>query len=57
MSTHTNDEKTALDWWHNKLSLNEQKAFAKEVRGSLWEYTWQIPSAICEVWIGKGRPS
>lgn len=50
----TKEERRALGWWRS-LSLNEQKAYAKEVHGVLWEYTWQITSAIVEVWRAKGQ--
>ena len=53
----TEDEQKALNWWRDKLSLNEQKAFAKEVHGSLWEYVWGSVHYILEVWEKKGRPS
>jgi hypothetical protein len=55
------DETTARDWWHNKLSLNEQKAFAQEALGTFWHYFWTYlygsPKYIHEIWVKKGRPS
>lgn len=47
------EESKAIEWWKNELSLNQQKTYAQEVRGSLWDYTWQSPSAILEVYKAK----
>lgn len=52
MREYTPEEAAAYAWWRS-LSLNEQKAYAKEVLGSLWEYAWSVTSYIVEIFRKK----
>lgn len=42
----------ATEWWRS-LSLNEQKSYAKEVLGVLWEYAWGVPAHVLRIWKAK----
>lgn len=53
MTEPTSEEAQARAWWCDTLSLNEQKAYAKEVLGTLWEYAWESLRYIHEIWLKK----